>query len=253
MKIKIAVPNNDVYKPLYKNYAALKEQHNIEIYPVSETLCGELLLANKVDAALINPLQYSLGLMKADYRIIPGPILAAYGFTGIGHIYFNEAVRDLTTCGSPEPDDFIIKMASLLFNERYKLNPEIKKISGSADDILSTCDCCISFSKSEKEGTLDISELWSDTFEFAMPLALWTVREEEYPEDIKQIISLLADKELPKEQIINIADSLGDTRSGSLFWHWNKDIEYSLEQTMQILYYYQIAAEIAAVKLFRRD
>ena len=89
-----------------------------------------------------------------------------------------------------------------------------------------------------------------------LPLAFWVCRAEEHPENIEQIINEIMSidgkiEEHIHEEIINKKDYY--EREGSILRKWNDEIEKSLEQCMQFLFFHQIFPAIPAVKVLGKE
>ncbi|MBI5324009.1 MAG: hypothetical protein HZB41_01795 [Ignavibacteriae bacterium] len=253
--LKLAVPNNPIYDELLFNQESLKAKGEITLYRLSENECASLLMANKVDAALLTPFGYAKGLLDADYRIIPGPALLSESYTKAGTIILSKELKNIKNCSSDFPDDFIISIGKLLLGEKYNMFPEIEKKNQTIEEMIKTSDIVITWN-GEDEGriTLDISEEWSDMNEFPLPLAFWVCKSEIEDENLLNTLTSLASTK--KENRINEELPEGkdfEPREGKLSFSWNDDFERALEFTFHFLYYHQLISEIPAVKLFGRD
>jgi len=257
MKIKLAVPDNPKFERLFNNISFLSDKKNIEIYKVSEEQCHKLLLGKQVDAALISPLGYSMGVKTANLRIIPAAAMTAVGFTGLASVFFREGTENITSAVSDSPDDFLLKISPVLLSEKYGLNVDLKKTKDSFENMLDENDVAVVWRESKAlEHGLDISDEWFDLYEMPLPLMFWTCWEDNYPADIKEIIDKIADPQLPNEEIIHEkADNAVDfdLREGRIFWSWTDEVSSALEQTIQFLYFNQLTEEIGAVKILGRD
>ena len=257
MRIDIAVPNDPMYKKLLANKKQVEEKYNVRILAVEESKCSSLMLNNRVSAALLTPIGYGNGVKTADYRIIPGPSLASYYYTGLASIIFNKGLRNIERIATSNPNDFIVKIGLLLLSENYGINPEIVKASGNMEKKIAEADAAIV--KGDIFGSeqgMDISEEWFMFSEMALPLAMWVCHAEEYPEKIVEIVKDLADDELQENEITSdnhINTSTDENRSGKLIWNWNDEFEQGLDHILQFLYYLQHIPEIAGIKVLGRD
>lgn len=257
MKINIAVPDNQVFSPLIFNKEKICKEFDINLLIVNETKAADLMLKNLVDAALLSPYGYGLGVTQADYRIIPGPCLASYGFTSMASLFFRQGLKTIEKVVSPAPEDFIMRIGRLLLAETYNLLLDVEKRQGNSSELLNHADAALVWEESSHSLTaLDISEEWSISYDFPLPLAFWVCRSEEYPEKISEIIHALADNELIDEEDIIDEDSPGnmhEKRAGKLFWRWNDEIETATEQALQFLYFHQLVPEIPEVKVLGKE
>ncbi len=257
MSIKIAVPENPVFNELVFRVSELSKTGDVTVFRVPEAQCTELFYSNRVDAAFLSPMAYSNGINTGDFRIVPGPILALSGFTGVASIYFREGINAVESCASPVPDDYMVALGRVLLMERYGLSLKVEKAAGLKEELLKKADSAIVWeSNTVNSGALDITEIWTDSFELPLILGFWVCRAEEYPPNINEIIYRLWNNELkPEEQVFEPVEDSGDefVRDGTIFRQWNADMEYALEKTIHLLYYHQLIAEIAAVKILGRD
>ncbi|MBM2816881.1 MAG: hypothetical protein HW421_3643 [Ignavibacteria bacterium] len=256
-KINIGVPDNPVYSALHdraKDYCA---EHNINLIKLPESKIAEYMLNSRLDAALLSPYGYGMAVGKADYRIIPTYCLALQDFTSEASIYFNAGLKNILSCVSPEPDDFIIVIGKILLAERYGIVLNIGKVQGSPEELLKVADAAICWTGSAHEdNALDISEEWFATYETPLPLAFWVVRADEEPENIEEIINSLCEENLPDS--IDVFDSgilhrNQFDRSGKIIYRYDGLVHEALEGTLELLYYQQLLPEIPEVKIFRKD
>lgn len=258
MKIKIAVPNNDFYKPILANASQVCKDANVELIVTSEEQCQELMLNNLVNVALLSPYGYGLGVRKADYRIIPSVYLASENYTGLAAIHFKKGLDTLSKGASNFPNQYLSRIAKIMLAERYDLVLDFKEQKGSIEELLSSNDCCVAYGKtSSLDGALDVSEEWFMSYEAQMPLAIWVCRNEEDPENIENFVKLFIDDETVSsnfEEIIHDeSDENIEVRAGKLIFKFNEESEDALENTMQLLYYHNLFSEIPAIKILGRD
>lgn len=253
MSIRIAVPNNKIYRKLYSNIDELKKEFDISLKIVSEQQCSELFKANLADIALLTPLGYGAGLGKADYRIIPGVCLSYEGYNGFASICFKEGLSHIKSIASPAADDFLMLTGKILMSERYNvLLPLIKK-NATVKELLKEYDSVIYWEDNEKiQLKLDVCEMWQDSFETPLPVAFWVALAEEYPDDAVEIVNRLMDKTVkPVEEIteFDYPDEQYEARFGNIYHQWNEKIMESMEHILQMLYYYQMFKDIPAIKI----
>jgi len=254
MKFDIAVPAGEMYRKLIANKEAVEKKHDIRVLVLEESKCSELMLANRVKAALLNPIGYGQAVGNADYRIIPGPALATYYFTGLSSIIFKEGLNKINTITTKYPENFIVKIGLQLLKENYQINPDVVKEDIAFSE--STAEASVILGKAPLGKGLDISEEWFLFSDLSLPLAFWVCRSEEYPENIVDIINELADNPADHEEIISEYPELSpseDNRTGKLILHWNDEFESGLEYTLKFLYYLQHIPEIPAIKVLGQD
>lgn len=255
MSIKIAVPDNPVYSELVLNSEAAGIEE-IKIYRVPEQQCSELLYTNRVDAAFITPLAYGQSVGSGDYRIVPGPVIAYGGYSGKASIYFRPGAVQIKTCASPAPEDFIMILGRLLLMERYDIEVEIEKLKGSRDEILKKADSAMLWEHSRPGAdSLDISELWGDSFEIPLILGFWACPAEDYHPAVAETVNRIWDHNLMPEEYVaeDVGDSVIPPREGIILRRWNDEMEPALEKTLDLLFYHQLINELEAVKILGRD
>ena len=253
MNLKIAVPDNKIFKPLYMNSESVSKQFNVTLLPMPENQVTEMMLNNRVDIALITPEGYGRGLAKADFRIIPGPALATTGYTALASMYFRRNLDVISSCSSPAPDDFLIRIGHKLMAENFAYHGDLKKDSGKSADLLKNSDSAIVYGSHDfEEVAIDISEEWFLTYEMPLPLVFWVCRNEEIPDDPRPVVEKLASAELIDEE--DVVEYNGDDdsgiRRGILHWKWTDEMKLALDQTLQFLFLRQMLTAIPAVKVY---
>lgn len=258
IKKVFAIPDNITYSAILQNSKLAAEKYGIKLITLPEGEIAKYMINNHVDAALMNPISYGKCVLKSDFRIVSGPALAAYGFTGMASIYFNSGLKSIEKYSSEFPDDFLFIISDILLKENYNIHADLGKSAGTIEQQLENSDAV--FAKKESslnERAMDITEEWSLAFDMPLPIAFWAVRNEEGPENIESIINDFASSELIDEE--DIQDVLPDgmdpdmQRSGILFWKWSDEIKNSLDQTMQLLYFHQYLPEIPAAKIYMKE
>lgn len=256
--IRLALPKNEVYRPLFEGCDSYCKSLGIKYYKLTENECADYLLRNLVDAAFLTPIGYGKGVKVADYRIVPGPVIFSEDYTELATIYFRKGLNNVSSILSTTPNDFIVIIARLLLNEKFGIDLNIQYTEASKADILSSNDSAILWGKEIGDDvSLDISEEWYDLFEEPLPLGFWVCRAEGYPPNIKEIVKSIASSALPaKQEIEESEDKISSKhfqRKGSIYWHWAPHLETSIETVLLFLYMHQLLAEIPAVKILERD
>lgn len=255
--IKIAFPKNQIYEGLFAHSDDYCRANNIQYYKLTEAECADYLLRNLVDCAFLSPLGYGKGVMIADFRIVPGPMLFAINYTELASIFFREGAEKINIITSNSADDFIIIIARLILKEKFGIDADFKQINAEKEDLLRQGDSAIVWGKSQSnEISLDVSEEWFDLFEEPLPLGFWVVRAETFPPNIQQIVNGLAIPDLPSEVEITETLASGETRlprKGQLIWRWREDLQDAISSVLIFLYYHQFLPEIPAVKILGFD
>jgi hypothetical protein len=250
---KLAVPKNPIFNFFYGNFE--KYSNLVEISRFDEKDTAEILLAHQVDAAIVSPAGYSRGVKKHDLRIIPATTLTAIDFTGLGSIYFKSGIDNISMTASESPEDFLMIIARILMSEKYGIeaHPQIKQ--KSIDNSFGNYDMIFEWGRSKlSDLAFDITEEWYDSYEMPLPMAFWVCRNEDNSEELQEIIRLIGDVSTESDNIIDLDESYKyGNREGKLVYYWNDEVEAALEQVLQLLYFHQLADEIAAVKLLGRD
>ncbi len=252
MQLKLAVPSDEIYNFIYENAAP----HEIQIFKVDEHTCADLLIGQRVDAALLTPLGYSKGLASADFRIIPGPALASHDYTGAASIAYGENLKTIKSAASLNPENFISHIGQIILKERYNLSLPVNKIQKKDKNTLKEYDAYIGWGNLEDEAVVsDISDDWYDMGRYSLPLAFWVCHNEGHPEYIKEIINKIAGIQKDREHIHEKETISEDIfpRSGELIYEFDENFEEALFQTLQMLYFHRLVSDIPEVKVLGRE
>lgn len=249
MKYKMAIPNDEIYSKIFKNIDKVAKETNIQIFKVSEKECQRLMLENKVDAAFLTPLGYGIGYRHADYRIVPGPILASTAFTQIASIFFNPGLKEIKTV-AVENRDFLNIIGQLILSEKLDSKLELIEETGIREELLKKFDAVlVRGGAGENDTALDLSEEWYMSYELPLPLGMWVVRNEEEPKNIENLIKLIADVDLQPDNFKEIYEGI-EERKGSLLYQFSEEFTESLDHTLQLLYFYQLLDDVAGLKIY---
>lgn len=256
MAIRIGIPKNEKYKFLIENIQSIQAQYSIKYIEDTEENILKMFKGNLLDAVLLSPYSYGLGMADSDFRIIPSHCIALENYTGYASIYFNRNANQFKTLASQKEDSFLTIVARIIMAERYNSFPQVVELNKTKEEMLNNCDTAVLWEQSTgDEFALDLSEQWFDTYEFPLPLAFWVTKAEDAPENVEQIINELTNSDKKEELISESIDINGSNyvREGVVHKYWNDDIENSLFQTLQLLYLLQIYTDIPAVKVLGRD
>lgn len=255
--IKIAFPKNKYYQKLFARSEDFSNANNIRLFKLSESECDDFILRNLVDCAFLSPLGYGKGVKIADFRIVPGPLLFAYGYTGLASIFFRQGLDKIGSVVSNSTEDFIVVIGKLILKEKFGIDVNLRNIQGEKEDLLLQADSVILWGSSRSnESAIDVTEEWFDLIGEPLPLGFWVVRAETYPPDIQKIVENFAIANLPAEEEIVEEIVQPDSlfpRKGQLILQWRADLEDSIATTLLFLYLHQILQEIPAVKILGRD
>lgn len=248
--MKIAIPNNNIYKQLFFNAEDVAKELGIELIKTSEQQVAKLFHENKVQAAFLSPIGYGMGAGEADYRIVPVNPLALNGYTRAASTFFRQNLATIRTCGCENPDDYIMQIGKILLAERYGIIVDLKKAeSTKPKEILENFDSAMTYKKSFLEDSaLDITEDWNDSYRMPLVMGAWVVRNEEEPENIERTIELFAADSLPKKKEVTDKQGEFEPRMGEIIYEWSEAIENAYDETLEILFYHQVLPVIASVK-----
>ncbi len=246
-----------MYSKLIANKEAVQEKYDVRIFVLDESKCSELMLSNRVKAALLNPIAYGRGVKTADYRIIPAPGLAGFYYTGLASIIFKEGLKKVETLATALPESFIAQIGLRLLLENYGMDPKIIVPDKPDSKTLPDADASIILENtSGAETGLDITEEWYMFSELALPIGMWVCRSEEYPPNIQELVKELAEDPAQQEEIVSEikpGSNTDEIRTGKIIRHWNDEFESGLEFMLRFLYYSQYIPEIAGIKVLGRD
>lgn len=246
--MKIAVPNLELASPLITNLESVCAEAGIDVRTASLEQCGELLFANIVDAALVSPLGYGMGVGRVDYRIAGGPCVALQDFTNVYGASFTDGSLDLTSYTSSEPHAYMTLMMRMAMSEKFDVELSL------ADDP-NKADCIIGPANPGMQQSLDLGEEWFDMAESPLPLALWVVRVDAECQNFDDIVNRACMPGLTERPVSEVVPLHADhsPREGAILYRWSESIEEGLLATLNTLYFHQHLAEIPAIKLLGRD
>ncbi len=244
----IAIPTLELALPLTLNIESVCAEQGITVRHASLEQCGELLLANMVDAALVSPLGYGKGVGRVDYRIAAGPCLALQDYTNVYGASFSQGSSELSTFSSDEADSYMSLMMRLAMSEKFDV--ELSPVNGG-----STPDCVMGPSQPGHAHALDLGEEWFDMAEAPLPLALWVVRVDSEIAHFDELVNRACQTGLVERPVSEVTPLHSDhtPREGDVLYRWSESIEEGLLATLNTLYFHQLLPEIPAIKLYGRD
>lgn len=243
----IAIPDGSLFEPLTQNIEAVCAARGIAVRRTSLDDCGELLLANLVEAALVSPLGYGAGVGRVDYRIVGGPCLSIQDYTHVYGADFSPGSSELSSFDADEPSSYLSTMMRLTMSEKFDV--ELRQVDASQP-----ADCRIGQPPASTSQALDLGEEWFDLAEAPLPIALWVIRVDAELPDFDALVREAAgpDAERPVSEIVPMhADHA--PREGAILYRWSESVEEGLVAALNALYFHQRLREIPAVKLFGRD
>jgi len=243
----IAIPNHELFGPLIPSIDAACQARGIGVRRCSLDECGELLLANMVEAALVSPLGYGAGVGRVDYRIVSGPCLSVQNYTHVYGADFSPGSSELSTFHADEPSSYLSTMMRLTMSEKFDV--ELRPVDASQP-----ADCRIGQPPASSAQALDLGEEWFYLAEAPLPIALWVIRVDAELPDFDALVREAAslDAERPVSEIVPMhADHA--PREGAILYRWSESVEEGLVAVLNALYFHQLLREIPAVKLYGRD
>lgn len=252
MKLKIAIPDNPIYRQIFFNAESVCKEFGTTLVKTSEREVAKLFEENKVDVAFLTPKDYGRGTRISDYRIVPATCLAVEGYSRYASVYFKQGLQTIKSAASPTPDDFMMNIGKILLAERYSISVDLEKTDKSkVDDILEENDAAILWKKNFLgDVAMDITEDWFDSYRIPLVLGAWVVRHQEEPEALDKMLKLFESDSLHGKT--TVTDKPGEEmepREGKLIHEWSDEIEKAYDTLLEILFYHQFTNELATVKM----
>lgn len=245
-KIRVGLPNTSIYSSIIQDFKNFIEKDKYEIFSVPEEHLTKLILDNRLDLSLINPLILGKIFKNSDFRIIPSNTLSFISYCDIASIKFEENQKKIEKLIVPNLNDYFSIIAKILLSERYNFFAEIIK---KPSVVLNNAIELIYNNLDEVSGQLDFTEDWFDTYEIPLVTGFWIVRNEEEPfEAIELLKQISANRTANEIEIIEKSENT-IVREGSIAHFWDNEIKDALEQILQLLFFHQVIDEIPAIKL----
>jgi len=256
MKLKIAIPDNPIYRQIFFNAETVCKEFGATLIKTSEREVAKLFEENKVDVAFLTPMDYGRGTRISDYRIVPATCLAVEGYSRFASVYFKQGLQTIKTAGSPTPDDFMMSIGKIVLAERYSISVDLEKTDKpTVDEILEDYDSALLWKKNFLgDVAMDITEDWFDSYQFPLVLGSWVVRHQEEPEALDKMLKLFESDSLHGKT--TVTDKPGEEmepREGRLIHEWSEEIEKAYDTLLEILFYHQYTNELASVKMMGDD
>ena len=240
MAIKIAVPKGKYIENLISNLVETSRVYGVELIYSKENDIPNLFLSKSIDLALMNPLNYGKLVETEPFHIIPTTCVAANGFSRLATIVFEENLIELKKIAVPEKESFLAIATKIIYDEKYDFSIKLIEQTLDKPNNANDYDAALSFEKDiEKTGTMDLTEEWTDNFEFAMPLAFWVMSEKADAEQMKKITNSLIKKDLANPEVIfehYHSGALSYERQGEIHWNFYPEFEKVIDDTLELLY-----------------
>lgn len=252
MKYRIALTEFPAFDALYENIDIAKDSFDFEFVKTDEINAAELLKTGKANLALLTPSALAGISKNGDWRIIPSTLLAAKGYSELFSIAFKQNLKSIDTIYFPNNSKHLSNITKILFAERFDIVLEFIYDATDKDRADAEFICK---SDEQIEHNLDLCEDWFDTFEFPLPLAFWVAPAEIDDYSIVELTKKLRDELTPNLEVVQeLTDNPNyDARNGEILWAWNEEIETSIDETIDLLYYHHLIDQIIDVKIFGRD
>lgn len=238
--IKIAVPDNDYFKILTENLKEVSAQYDLELIIAKENKIDELLINEEADIALMNPLNYGKLLLNGEYGLIPTTCISALGYSDLIKIYFGQNLKSITKLGIGNEEPFLELIAKIILMEKYNFDVTVSRFTGNKEDALKQYDAILTYDKIENySSSLDLSEEWTDTFEYELPFGFWVSRVSENAEKYAEITRAIAAKNLPNAQSMHEDIRKAETnyeREGEIKYLFDNKTEDAIDNILEILY-----------------
>lgn len=248
--MRLAVPTDPLVDPLVEHAEDVCSRLGWTLLRVPEEQCEELLLANRVDAALLTPLAYGRAAGVVEYNIVKGACVALYDFTNVAGVYFPNEVSEIRTVGSTTPNDFLVHMGAILLRERFESTSIT--ITQTVESAGAAPDCVIErITSTEHAATLDVSEEFTDLAECPLPLYLWVCRMDADIDQLPDALLAMSDAQL-LEYTVTEELQIHDEhiyRDGKVIFRWNAEIEEGLTATLNLLYFHQLLTVMPEIKI----
>lgn len=251
MKIRLAVPSNQLTHKFFSGYNK-NDFPDVEIFKLPSKNIRDLLFSNRIEAALIDPLTYGLGVKKGDFRIHTDYTLSAYSYTELLSIYFNKGLDTLRTIAVPDKEDFLSIISVILLGERYGILPKINEQKGSLIELLESNDAAILNGANENNVGLDVTQDWQDLFNQFLPINFWVSKANDAPENINEVLKSIASIDIFTDIETGDPDDI-EGRYGRFSYRWSNEYESALENTLDLLFYHKYIEEIPEVKIYGQD
>lgn len=250
MSLTIAIPQNPAYSSLIANTQSLCRERGYICRELSESECANSLYKGTADLALINPLTFAKH--PSELRVIPSLAMSVEGCSNIASIHFVPGRENILRLGM-QNDEFFLRLGALCLAEKFDLFPELIIDHSLGDALLDAekqYDAWIAWNSARGQGSLDISEEWSDFQELPLPLAFWACKDEDSHELI-DITRLCAADDLPDsdEIISETLDSEADPRTGIVHFTYNGTFQASLDAVQHFMFYHRIIESVRAITL----
>ncbi len=249
MAIKIGISDSPLFDNLVHNYDKIKKRFDLEIYRFPSAKIADLYQKEKLDMAMLNPIEFSEMAGEGDNRIISTRCLALEEYTKELSLEFNPNASKIKTIAYSDDDNYLGMIARIILAERYDSFPE--KLGKNSKEI---ADVELKWRAGTPQNTsLDLSELWFDTYEFPLILGFWICRGDFDACDPVELTNTLFDSRLPDEvKILEEikTDEYSYESEGNIHYKWTEDLKQSLSELLELLFVSQIIDAVPEVKMF---
>lgn len=244
MPIKIGIIEENLLSPLYHNYENIKEKYNIELYSGSGDYISQLYKKGQLDIILVDPISFGKLTGEAENQIIPTHCLALESHTQKAHLEFNPEAKNVDSIYYAQADEYFGLIARILLAERYNSFPNLVKDAKDSDVQVKRGEA------KQDSVSMDLSEIWFDTYEFPLVMGLWVCRKDLEKCDPSELTKALFNSELSDEKpVVSVVkgDGFEYEAEGNLHYKWTEDIAQSLSQMMELFFMSQIIDKVPQI------
>jgi len=235
--MKIAFTKNQISELLVRDNLGIN--NDLSLINIEQDEIVKKLSNGLIEAALVDPATYSKLKKNNDVRIVPCSALFFEDYTKTIGLIITESKSELNKLSLPFSSYYIFQVAKLLLAERYHVSiMDVPSIGGS--EIV----------MNNENATLDISEDWYESFKFKLPLLFWVVKYDDGKVLLEDYVNIFNSISLTQDEFFTTEDQ---TRQGRIIRHWDKECEESLDETLELLFYHNIVAELFCSKLYSND
>jgi predicted solute-binding protein len=178
-KKRLALTKSFEINPLIKGL-----EDKFEIVYMSPAECSNFLATDKVDVALIPPIEYARKVHDKNYFIIPEICVTSHTEAKNAIILLSPNLENIETVGFRLGIVSEVVLSKILFLENYDIELKFLPLTDDVDGMLSKADAVIlsgdlAFQNYSKyESKLYFSEEWFEITELPFVSALWVTKEE---------------------------------------------------------------------------
>ena len=247
--MRIAVPTDTLAHPILVHAHDVCSRLGWTLLNADVDACADMLLANKVEVALVSPIHYGLATGKLDLNIVDGSCVALQDYTNTMGVFFPNNVAEITRIGATNPTHFLSQMGAVVLRERFEAaNVSVDLVATNLQDV----DCVLAQPPYDnKVATLDVSEEFTDMAECPLPVYIWACCPEADIDALPSVLLAMADATYVEQQVeeeVHIHDE-HFTREGKILYRWTDEVEEGLNAVFNLLFFHQILPKLPEINL----